>query len=368
MKAMAFLRCLLLCWGVLAIATAQAQVQQSYQLQTTLGWNLLGNSIDKAISVSTTFGDTSKVTSVWKWDNAGNRWMFYSPSLTTADLQTFTASNGYGVLTTIEGGEGYWVNAKTATDYGTQTGLGAITPKLAVGWNLIASGGTADSKDVSVEMYSHIVKKTVDVVSVWTWKGTGWGFYAPSLYMDGSLGSYQAANNMGAISGSVSGSGKGFWVKGNGVVAVTPKAVFKTSDENKHNIDLDNPTFIQMSEINNIDSTITRADGQQGWSGRAFAFADFMQDGTYSVIAAAHVNRNVYPKFNPNGYADSPAKLYFLRKSADGKWMDTTTALISDDTSRYTCVTPTYMEVADFNNDKKPDVFVACTGIDYPSP
>ena len=82
-------------------STVSAQVQQSYQLETTAGWNLLGNSIQTSINVTTTYGDPNKVTSVWKWDNAANKWSFYSPTLTTAELQQYTSANGFGVLTSI---------------------------------------------------------------------------------------------------------------------------------------------------------------------------------------------------------------------------------------------------------------------------
>lgn len=39
-------------------------------------------------------------------------WAFYTPSLTTAALAAYAAGKGYDVLTTINSGEGFWVNAK----------------------------------------------------------------------------------------------------------------------------------------------------------------------------------------------------------------------------------------------------------------
>jgi hypothetical protein len=341
--------------------TAIAQVQQSYQLETTQGWNLLGNSIQTSINVTTMFGDPNKVTSVWKWDNPGNRWMFYSPTLTTAELQSYTTANGFGILTTIEGGEGYWVNTKVANNFGTQSGLGVIAPKLGVGWNLIASGGTADSSTVSVEMFSHIVKKAVDVVSVWQWNVTAgkWNFYAPSLVMDGGLAAYQTANNMGAIAGSVSGSGKGFWVKGNGAVAVTPKVVYKTSYENQQSITLDKPTIPNLRDISNAKPETGEIDFNE-----RIAFADFLQDGTFSAVAVTSIFKNLNIANNPGGYADSPAKLYILSKNSKGEWIDKTPLLI-ENSNRYTCINPSFLEVADLNNDGKPDVVIPCAGVDF---
>ena len=363
MKAMTLIRTALLCLCSFALTTALAQVQQSYQLLTTQGWNLLGNSVDKSINVATTFGDTSKVTSVWKWDNAGNKWLFYAPSLSAAELQTYAASNGFGVLTSIEGGEGYWVNAKTATDYGTHTGLGVTTPKLGVGWNLIASGGTADSKDVSVEMFSHISKKFVDVASVWQWAGTKWNMYAPSLYMDGTLASYLTSNNMGSVLGSISGNGKGFWVKGDAAKVVTPKVVYATSYANKNRLDITDTEMPRSDQINGWKWPGIGDDTSAGFGNRPFAIADFTQEGKYSVAA-------FQSKFSSNamltiGHADMPAKMYITQRNAAGVYMDITTKLIKTEADRYTCETPSYAIVADFNNDDKPDIFVACTGPDF---
>ena len=335
-------RSVLLWWGMLfAFTTATAQVQQSYQLQTTQGWNLLGNSVDKSINIATMFGDTNKVTSVWKWDNTGNRWMFYAPSLSTAELQSYISSNGFGLLTTIEGGEGYWVNAKTATDYGTQTGLGVISPKLGAGWNLVASGGTADSSTVSVEMFSHISKKVVDVTSVWQWAGMKWNFYAPALMMDGTLSSYQTANKYGPITGSVSGVGKGFWVKGDAAKVVTPIPVLRSSHENK------------MAAGNALGPQKMPNDK----SGNARAFADFLQDGSYTVV----VNTLEYNNSLPLDKAIL-GHIYFL-KQVNGQWIDITTLLLTNNTG---CIHPRKAMVADLNGDGKPDVILACHGYDSP--
>ena len=79
------------------------------------GWNLLGYSDAAAVKVSDAFGDTAKVTTVWKWDAASSKWAFYSPSFATpTDLANYAASKGYLVLDTINSGEGFWVNAKAS--------------------------------------------------------------------------------------------------------------------------------------------------------------------------------------------------------------------------------------------------------------
>jgi hypothetical protein len=340
------------------LTTALAQVQQSYQLQTTQGWNLLGNSIDKSINVATMFGDTSKVTSVWKWDNAGNKWLFYAPSLSAAEHQSYTSSKGFGLLTSIEGGEGYWVNAKVATDYGTQTGLGVISPKIGAGWNLVASGGTADSKDVSVEMFSHISKKTIDVASVWQWAGTKWNFYAPSLVLDGTLSSYQSSNNYGAFVGSISGAGKGFWVKGDAAKTVTPKVVFKTSYENKNNIDIAK-TSMPLLKLMGITPIL---QDEEGNSDRSLTFGDFTQDGKYTAFVSAN---RATGKYGVPHIGDADGVAYFLQQNDKGEWVDITKRLLNSVEDRMTCITPSFSLTADLNNDGRPDVYMACHGVDY---
>ena len=142
-----------------------------------------------------------------------------------------------------------------------------------------------------------------------------------------------------------------------------------SSYENKNNILMDDPTIVSMRNVENIDYAAAKSAGEQDWSGRSFAFGDFLQEGQYSAIALSTVYKNIYPGFNIDSWPDSPAKIYFLKKDKDsGRWLDTTSSLIKDAASRFTCVTPSYVEVADLNNDGKPDAYIACTGVDFPLP
>lgn len=78
----------------------------------TAGWNLIGN--DAPVNVAIAFGDTASVITVWKWVASTMKWAFYAPSMTSQALADYAASKGYDVLTTSNGGEGFWVNAKTS--------------------------------------------------------------------------------------------------------------------------------------------------------------------------------------------------------------------------------------------------------------
>ena len=143
---------------------------------------------------------------------------------------------------------------------------------------------------------------------------------------------------------------------------IVPMPVYATSYENKNSAAVDNPTIPPISEISNIVPEL----GEMYFSER-IAFADLFQDGNYSVVVMSTMFKNIFPVgFNPNKGADSPAKIYFLQKDSNGKWTDQTSRLIKDPASRYTCITPSFLEVADLNNDKKPDVVIACTGTDFP--
>ncbi|MDP3651271.1 MAG: hypothetical protein Q8R67_06275 [Rhodoferax sp.] len=97
------------------LAFAAMAPSQAATVAAVPGWNLLGYSDAAAVKVSDAFGDATKLTTVWKWDAASSKWAFYSPSFATpTDLANYAASKGYLVLTTINSGEGFWVNAKTS--------------------------------------------------------------------------------------------------------------------------------------------------------------------------------------------------------------------------------------------------------------
>ena len=82
------------------------------------GWNLEGNDGAAAVDPITVFGNATtptslspSVTTVWTWDKSAAKWNFFAPSMTPTALSTYAASKGYGVLTTIQKGQGFWVNA-----------------------------------------------------------------------------------------------------------------------------------------------------------------------------------------------------------------------------------------------------------------
>lgn len=136
-----------------------------------------------------------------------------------------------------------------------------------------------------------------------------------------------------------------------------PYPVFATSYENKNNIAFHNtqvPTIRTLGIKQDID--------EQDSNERSVTFGDFFQEGKMSAFVAVSRHKNVYGVSN---LSDSPSKAYFLSRNDQGVWVDRTNELIKNSDDRYNCVTVSYSITADFNNDKVPDVFLSCNGIDY---
>ena len=74
------------------------------------GWNLIGLKNDeKKIVTDLISGIEAKIASVWKWEK--NDWSVYLPGQTTGK---YASIMGFEVLSTINPGEGFWVNCKDA--------------------------------------------------------------------------------------------------------------------------------------------------------------------------------------------------------------------------------------------------------------
>jgi hypothetical protein len=213
------------------------------------GWNLMGNSVEVPIDVATTLNDKDKVTTVWKWlpgtpatataAASPSGWAFYSPVLADGGA-AYAASKGYSFLTTINAGEGFWVNAASAftspMPAGTPVKSQSFKPALsspvvaggahalASGWSLLATGDTptpavfdaALSTLTSTPPAAGSSNVYVNLISMWAWSttnGGGWYFWSPLLVNSGGLADYITSKNylnFGAT-GTLA-PGVGFWV------------------------------------------------------------------------------------------------------------------------------------------------------------
>jgi hypothetical protein len=193
----------------------------SVALSVVPGWNLLGNPVNQSIAVASKFGDSTKVSSAWKWDSTAAKWQFYSPSLSATELQSFAASQGYAVLSEIQPGDGFWVNAKTQADLGTLTGaaINLRQSSLASGWNLASTASAITPQDFNLSLSTTpptVGQVPLNMTSLWTWDSaqSQWYFYAPSLD-NAALAQVIAERgyrDFGTNSKSL-GSATGFWVK-----------------------------------------------------------------------------------------------------------------------------------------------------------
>jgi hypothetical protein len=174
------------------VETSQEQVA----LAVNQGWNLLSARI--AFSVTEKLSDDTKFSSVWKWENIG--WAVYLPG---GGTQAYADSKGFGVLSTINPGEGFWVNSvgsETLSIAGTAT-TGSLT--LTSGWNLVGL-----KSDQARTIADFISGNETKIASVWKWQNGGWAVYL-SAEDDGG-DAYAESKGFTMLSDIE--PGEGFWV------------------------------------------------------------------------------------------------------------------------------------------------------------
>jgi hypothetical protein len=124
-----------------------------------------------------------------------SRWAFYTPSLTSVDLAAYATEKNYDVLTTINGGEGFWVNAKTV--FSIQSLIGTAisstsfadrltgTNNLPSGWSLIAVGDNPSPRSfvntiaLAQPSAPNVVVNSLATLWAWSSSASNWYFYAP---------------------------------------------------------------------------------------------------------------------------------------------------------------------------------------------
>jgi len=198
-------------------------------LSFTPGWNLAGNSSTGSLNAATAFADTTRVNTVWKWIASSAKWAFYAPSLLGQALADYAASKGYEVLTAINAGDGFWLNAKTAFI----SALPAAAPiassshrsTLIAGWNLIATGDgkTPRQFDQALSLPAPAAGEIPpNITSLWAWDASlaNWYFYAPVLDAASTLSSYVASKEYLDFGAKTLDPALGFWVN----VPVSPSS------------------------------------------------------------------------------------------------------------------------------------------------
>lgn len=205
--------------------TASAETVVSVLPYVTIaGWNLLGNGTESALEVAAVFGDATKVNAVWRWVNSGNAtgiaypvWAFYTPTQSDSG-RAYAASKGYAFLTTINAGEGFWVDAKVAFPLPSPSGAPVLSSSFApanaggaggaraltLGWNQISIGDNLTPGQFNAAISGTAtpplgagMSVPTNLTSLWAWDAglSRWYFWAPHLVNNGGLATYLANKN-----------------------------------------------------------------------------------------------------------------------------------------------------------------------------
>ena len=146
------------------------------------------------------------------------------------------------------------------------------------------------------------------------------------------------------------------------VTLTVPMPVFATAQENKHSIGFD-ATQVPSVRALGIPKVFT---DEQDSNERSVAFGDFFQEGRYAAFVSVGRFGNIYDSRGKGPeIPDIPGTVYFLAQDTMGRWVDRSAELMPDVVERKSCVSNSYSLVADFNNDGRPDVYLACSGYDW---
>jgi hypothetical protein len=160
------------------------------------------------------------------------------------------------------------------------------------------------------------------------------GAWSGSQSIQGSARFAFAAGGIKSFVLSCSGAGGS---TSDSALLIVPLPVYATSYDNAKNIET------PVGPRPNVSPGICQTND-------ARAYADFLQEGTLSRF----VHGTVYDSI-------TPGTMCLQRRTATGSWVDVTSSYINDTRG---CLHPRKAIVADFNKDKKPDVFTACAGWD----
>jgi hypothetical protein len=193
-----------------ATVTTTTTIPSTLAIDLVSGWNLVGNGVEAPIEVAETFNDTTEVKTVWKWVVGGSKgnphpsnWAFYNPNVDDSG-QAYVESKGFELLTTINAGEGFWVNAKKAFSVPLPSGEAVQSDSfesssgnhaLPSGWSLIAIGDYKDTAGFNYQLSSSPPTAgtiPLNVTTLWAWNAalSKWYFWSPVMVNQGTLTNY----------------------------------------------------------------------------------------------------------------------------------------------------------------------------------
>jgi len=239
------MRCIIFRSLIFLASLASSLACSATPVDLVAGWNLNGNSNSASIDVAARLGDPSKITTVWKWNNATSKWAFYAPSMSPADLSAYALSKGYDVLTSVAPKEGFWVNAAVAYTV-SLTDPSAPPPSpsdpvmlllesdLPLGWSLVSSADNKTPSQINTSLSGSLNPAGKAITTTWTWDATTmrWRFYARALEQLGgtALADYIASKGYLPFSTALLPT-DGFWMNigvGSGLASTADLSVTKT--------------------------------------------------------------------------------------------------------------------------------------------
>jgi len=181
--------------------------------------------MDQSIDVASVFGDKNLFTTVWKWIASSSRWAFYAPSMDSAALAAYAQNKGYDVLTNINAGDGYWVNAAQQASFNLSSASRVNSERFAStgnlslqkGWSLIAVGDSPLVSDFNLALGGTPPSAgsiPLNLTTLWAWDAavSNWMFFAPSLVNNGTLNSYITTKGYLPFGTKALEPSTGFWV------------------------------------------------------------------------------------------------------------------------------------------------------------
>jgi len=185
------------------IKGSQVKVPLAGSRALDAGWNLLSLPLAQAdTSASAVIAALQgQVISLWKWQNNG--WAVALPPKSAAEEAQYAQDKGFAVLTDLDAGEGFWLNAAGPGTFSYQ-GLppASQTLSFAPGWNLL---GLKSMQTVAVGDIAYPEGETI--ISLWAWVNDGWSVTLPPE-LDGGA-AYAAAKGFSLLQNIA--PGQGFW-------------------------------------------------------------------------------------------------------------------------------------------------------------
>ncbi len=199
---------LILTASLVAMLSASSMAAEQ-AIQVNKGWNLKGSRLN-GVEAEKAFND-GNVNTVWKWTGKG--WAVWSPN---PKIMKIINDYGLPVISQLNAGEGFWINAKAVTNL-KLSGEKPSTTTLSIkkGWQLVA---LKSNSPVSVEKFSN-----PNITTIWKWTGKGWAVWSPNPKI------MKIINDYGLPVIEQIEPGEGFWINAGGEANVdtleTPPAV-----------------------------------------------------------------------------------------------------------------------------------------------